>query len=71
MSCAVEGMLERVGRIPWFTHFEINAELRIGDSGSRGKAERCLEKADRAYLITTSLKAETTLLFQAEVLDSA
>ncbi len=71
VSCAVEGTLERVDRIPWFTHFEINAELRIGDPDNRGKAERCLEKAERACLITASLKAETTLHFQVEVTDSA
>ncbi|EAR20628.1 OsmC family protein [Nitrococcus mobilis] len=70
VRCDVEGTLERMDRVTLFTHFEINAELRIGDSSSRGKAERCLEKAERACLITNSLKAETTLQLQIEISES-
>ncbi len=71
VKCNVEGTLDQVDRATLFTHFEINAELRISDPNSRGKAERCLEKAERACLITNSLKAETTLHLHVEINNAA
>lgn len=70
LVCDVEGKLERVDRVTRFTHFDLRAQLRISDPDTRSKAERCLEKAEQACLITNSLSAETTLHCQIDVAGS-
>lgn len=67
LDCEVEGTLDRVERVTRFTHFDISARLRIDDADSRDKAMRCLEKAEQACLITSSLISETKLHCQIDV----
>ena len=61
LTCTVEGTLDRVERVTQFTAFKVSATLDIAAGGDAGKAERLLEKAEHACLITNSLKAESQL----------
>lgn len=70
LGCKVEGTLEKVDRSTQFTHFEINVELRIDDPGERATAERCLEKAERGCLVTSSLRSGVTLLCTVETTET-
>jgi len=69
LSCKVEGTLERVDRITQFTAFNVTATLDIPQDTDASKAQRLLEKAEHACLITNSLKAESYL--EATVRESA
>ncbi|MGA9341329.1 MAG: OsmC family protein [Rhodanobacteraceae bacterium] len=70
VDCDVEGTLDRVERITRFTRFDLRARLRVTSPDSRNKAERCLEKAEQACLITNSLNAETMLHCQIDVAET-
>ncbi|NQV87040.1 MAG: OsmC family protein [Woeseiaceae bacterium] len=61
LTCAVDGKLDRVDRETRFTGFEVSATLTIPLGGDEDKAQRLLEKAEQACLITNSLKAGTHL----------
>lgn len=70
LVCDVEGTLDRIDRVTKFTHFDIRAQLRIADPDNHNKATRCLDKAERACLITNSLTAETKLQCQIGTVES-
>lgn len=61
LECRVTGTLDRVERIMLFTEFQIEAELTIPAGGDTSRAERLLEKAEQACLITNSLKSTVHL----------
>lgn len=71
LHCDVDGKLERSGGLTLFSHFDLRARLEIRHPDDRDKARLCLEKAKQACLITNSLKAETSLHQEIDVVESA
>jgi len=61
LCCNVIGTLDRVERKAQFTGFEVTAELVVPAGTDEAKAQRLLEKAEDACLITNSLIAESHL----------
>jgi len=61
VSCNVDGTLDRIDRVTQFTGFKVSATLHVPLGGNEEKAQRLLEKAEHACLITNSLKAESEL----------
>lgn len=61
LRCEVDGRLDRVERVLQFTRFDLRARLHLPHGVGAELAQRALEKAERACLITNSLKAETHL----------
>ena len=61
LSCNVTGTLDRVERKTQFTAFDVSAELVVPDGTAEAKAQRLLQKAEDACLITNSLIAESHL----------
>ncbi len=57
----VTGTLAQVERAVQFTAFTTHARLELPAGGSRDKAEKLLEKAERGCFITNSLKGESAL----------
>jgi organic hydroperoxide reductase OsmC/OhrA len=52
----VEGVLDRVERVPEFTEFTTRVTLRLPAGADRQRAERLLRQAEETCLITNSLK---------------
>jgi organic hydroperoxide reductase OsmC/OhrA len=61
LNCNVVGVLDRVERKPQFTAFEVTAELVVPTGTDEAKAQRMLQKAEDACLITNSLIADSHL----------
>jgi len=61
LDCEVDGTLDRVERSTQFTAFSVRAKLSVPAGTDASKAERLLQKAEQACLITNSLKAESHL----------
>lgn len=61
VSCRAEGQLDRVERTTRFTGFVLHVELVLPADGDLAKAERVLEKAKTACLISNSLACPVTL----------
>ena len=61
ISCNVDGTLDRIDRVTQFTGFKVSATLHVPLGSNEEKAQRLLEKAEHACLITNSLKAESEL----------
>ncbi len=61
LSCDVVGTLDRVERVTQFTGFEVTAELVVAAGTDEAKAQRILQKAEDACLITNSLIADSHL----------
>jgi len=61
VQCDVEGTLDRIERVTQFTGFTIRARLQVAAGTDDAKAVRMLERAEKACLITNSLKAEPRL----------
>lgn len=61
LKVEVQGTLDRVEREMLFTEFHIKAELVIPADGDTGRAQRLLEKAEQACLVTNSLKSKVHL----------
>jgi organic hydroperoxide reductase OsmC/OhrA len=57
LRCEVSGTLDRVDRVTQFTHFDIRAHIDVPAGTTAEQARRALEKAERACLISNSLKA--------------
>lgn len=55
VSCQAEGKLDRVERTTRFTEIHLRVELLLPPDGDPGKAERVLEKAKTACLVSNSL----------------
>lgn len=67
LEVSVEGRLEREDRNSHFTHFRVQARLRIAAGGDPGLAERALHKAEAGCLISNSLKATRELVAEVVV----
>lgn len=61
LDCEVEGTLDRVDRVTRFTAFQVRARLTAPPGTDSDKAERLLQKAEAACLITNSLSAPVHL----------
>lgn len=61
VRCEATGTLDRVERSIEFTAFTVRAHLTIPAGTDENRAQRLLEKAEKACLITNSLKAEPHL----------
>jgi uncharacterized OsmC-like protein len=59
--CHVEGILDRVDKMPKFTEFRIRAEIKLPPGGHAERAKRAAEKSEHVCLITSSLDAEIKL----------
>ena len=57
VECAVDGVLDRVEKVMQFTELHIHARLMVPAEVGRERAERVLQKAEQACLISNSLKA--------------
>jgi peroxiredoxin-like protein len=66
LRCVATGTLDRVDRVTQFTDITLRAQLTIPQDTSAEQAQRALEKAERACLITNSLKATTRLETEIE-----
>lgn len=67
LSCEVEGTLDKVDRVMQFTAFHLTIRLRTADEIDVVRAERLLRRAEQSCLISSSLKAESTLDITFEV----
>jgi organic hydroperoxide reductase OsmC/OhrA len=67
LRCDVEGTLERVERVMQFTAFRVKARLEVPAGTNAERARGLLEKAERACLVSNSLKAKATLEPSVEV----
>ena len=65
MVCHVEGTLERVERVTRFTRIVLKVHLQLPATGDAQKAQKLLERAKQACLITNSLNAE--IILQSEI----
>ncbi len=61
LECRAQGTLERRERVPQFTHITVQATLTLAPGADASRAKRLLQQADRACLISNSLKAARTL----------
>jgi organic hydroperoxide reductase OsmC/OhrA len=67
LDCDAVGTLDRIDRITQFTVFEIRAHLLVPAGTDADQARRALDKAERACLISNSLKASIHLDAHVEV----
>ena len=61
LECAVTGTLDRLDRVTQFTAFEIQARLEVPPGVDPDFARKLLDKAEKACLVSNSLKATTHL----------
>ena len=61
LSCSADGVLDREERVTKFTQIKVRAELTVPAEVDPSRAQRLLEKAEAACLITSSLSAECHL----------
>jgi organic hydroperoxide reductase OsmC/OhrA len=69
VDCRVEGVLERVERVPQFTRFTTFANLTVPAGTDVAKARDLLERAEHSCLISNSLRGSRTLEAQVVVAD--
>jgi organic hydroperoxide reductase OsmC/OhrA len=67
LDCRVEGVLERVERLPQFTRFTTFADLVVPPHTDAGAARKLLEQAERGCLIANSLRGSRALEAQIVV----
>lgn len=61
IDCGAEGVLEKTDTGMRFTHINLDVHLRVPAGSDISRAERLLEKAEKACLISNSLKSEMHL----------
>ena len=61
LSCDAVGTLERVDKATQFTEFKLKVTLEIPDAAKKERGLRLLDKAEHSCLITSSLKAPTSM----------
>lgn len=59
--CKAEGILEKVDGKYLMTEINLKSDLRISDPSQLDKAERILHKAEKACLISNSIKSQVNL----------
>jgi len=67
LDCSVDGTLDRVDHATQFTRFDLRVRLAVPPATDVTLAHRALEKAERACLITNSLKAPVALTIDVDV----
>jgi organic hydroperoxide reductase OsmC/OhrA len=67
LSCEVAGTVDRVERVTQFTGFLVRAHLLVPEGTNVEQANRLLERAEQACLVTNSLKAAARLETEIEV----
>ena len=61
LDCDAEGVLDRVDGVSRFTRVRLHAHLTLPHGGDIERGKHLLEKAEKACLVTNSLKAEAVL----------
>ena len=61
ISCDVDGVLDRIDNVTQFSEFRLRVIVDVPQGTDENKAMRLLEKAERACLITNSLKSGSHL----------
>ena len=61
IDCGGEGVLEKTDTGMRFTHINLNVQLRVPAGADVARAERLLEKAEKACLVSNSLNSEIHL----------
>ena len=61
LECKVDAVLDKVEKVTQFTDFQETVVLEIPAGADEKKAMRLLEKAERACLVTNSMKGKTHL----------
>ena len=61
IDCDAVGVLEKTAEGLWFTVIELAVKLRLPAGGDVARAERLLEKAEKACLVSKSLRSEVRL----------
>lgn len=67
LQCDVEGVLDRDNDRNRFTRFIVKPHLVISNRDAERTARQCLDRAERACLITHSLNAEIELVANVEI----
>jgi organic hydroperoxide reductase OsmC/OhrA len=67
LSCDVDGALDKSDGGPRFTAFTVRVRVTIDDVANTDKAEKLLQKAEHACLITNSLIADSHLETEVNV----
>ena len=67
LECKVEGLLDRVERVPRFTRYETTAKLMVPAGADLAKARELLERAEHNCLIANSLCGTRSL--SAEIVE--
>ena len=67
LECRVEGVLERVDGVTQFTKYTTYARLEVPPGFAAEKAQRLLEKAERACLISNSVRGERAVVAEIVV----
>ncbi len=62
LECSAEGVLDRVDGVVRFTQLHLQARLLLPAGGDADRAKRLLQKAEKACLVTNSLKFEPSLV---------
>ncbi len=62
----IDGTLDRVDRVTRFTHFDIQALLKVPSGTDADKAKLLLEKAEKSCLVSNSLNAEFSMTVSVE-----
>ena len=71
LDCTATGTLDRVDGATQFTDVALAARLTVPAGVDQAQAERALEKAERACLVSKSLKAAIHLECQVDVAEAA
>jgi organic hydroperoxide reductase OsmC/OhrA len=71
LDCEATGTLDRVEGVPQFTRFDLRARLTVPDGQDAALARHALEKAERACLISNSLKGSLNLDASVEGVEPA
>ncbi len=61
LEASADGVLDRVERVTKFTEITVKATLTVPAGTDEAKAQRLLQKAEDACLVTNSMSAETHL----------
>jgi peroxiredoxin-like protein len=61
IDCGAEGVMDKTSTGMRFTHINLTVHLRVPAGADTARAERLLEKAEKACLVSNSLNSEVHL----------
>jgi organic hydroperoxide reductase OsmC/OhrA len=67
LECRVEGTLDRVDRVTYFTRYTTYASLKVPAGTDIERARALLEKAEHVCLVANSLRGERELVTEVHV----